>query len=67
MDTVEDKVMQDLWIKEYRRGRFTGETLRDQLILRDICGKLYFSEMEYDNVLKLVSEYGFCLAIKIES
>lgn len=57
------KMMFDVWIYEYRKGRWTGKTLKDQLLLRQCGTHIYFSDKEYDSVLTAVSDCGGWLCV----
>jgi hypothetical protein len=56
MDTVTNK---SIHLKEYRKGHFTGVTIRDQDLLRYLTGTIYFETKDYDRLLAIVGNYGY--------
>jgi len=57
--------MNDLWLRQYRPGRYTGKMIADQSALRNCGAPIYFPERDYDMVLTIVSAQGYCLITEI--
>ena len=47
-----------------RHGKYAGDTIRDNVTIREITGSAYFKVEDYDKVLAQLSEYGLGLEVK---
>lgn len=56
----------DIYIRLYAPDKWTGVYFADQQILRQLTGSAYFLDDDYDDVLAIVSKYGYWLMYDIE-